>query len=211
MEGVMTAQPKRYITEEEYIEFEAASARKHEYYQGEVFALTGGTEPHNLLSGNAYASLHAQLRRRPCRVYNSDQRVKVLTTGLHTYPDVTIVCGQSQFIESSRLTITNPTVIIEVLSPSTERYDRGMKFQHYRTIPSFQDYILIAQDEHRIEHFTRQENGIWLLYEAIGITAQIVIRSIECVLTVEDVYEKVELAHGKTGITRESAKEESDE
>ncbi|MBP1465856.1 Uma2 family endonuclease [Candidatus Chloroploca sp. M-50] len=207
----MTARPKRYMTEEEYIEFEVASPRKHEYYQGDIFAMTGGTEPHNLLAGNAYASLHAQLRRRPCRVYPSDQRIKVLTTGLHTYPDVTVVCGQPQFIEASRLTITNPTVIIEVLSPSTERYDRGMKFQQYRTIPSFQDYILIAQDDHRIEHFTRQEHGIWLLYEAIGITAHVSIRSIDCVLAIEDVYEKVELAPNKTGITREAAKEECDE
>jgi Uma2 family endonuclease len=207
----MTAQPKRYITEEEYMEFEVSSTRKHEYYHGEIFAMTGGTEPHNLIAGNTYASLHAQLRRRPCRVYNSDQRIKVMTTGLHTYPDVTVVCGELQFVESSRLTITNPTVIIEVLSPSTERYDRGMKFQQYRTIPSLQDYILIAQDDHRIEHYTRQENGIWQLYEAFGLTAQIVLQSIACVLTVEDVYEKVELAHDETGITRESPQEDLDE
>lgn len=204
----MTAQPKRYVTEEEYKVFEAASPRKHEYYQGEIFAMTGGTEPHNLLAGNAHASLHAQLRRRPCRVYNSDQRVKVMATGLHTYPDITVVCGQPQFLEPARLTITNPTVIIEVLSPSTERYDRGAKFQQYRTIPSLQDYILIVQDDYRMEHYMRHESGIWHLYEAVGLTAQIVLRSIDCVLTVEDVYEKVEFAQDETGIPRETRPED---
>lgn len=204
----MTPQPKRYITEEEYLEFEQSSVSKHEYYRGEIFAMTGGTEPHNLLAGNTYASFHAQLRQRPCRVYNSDQRIKVMATGLHTYPDVTVVCGQPQFIEPSRLTIINPTVIVEVLSPSTERYDRGMKFQHYRTIPSLQDYLLISQDDQRIEHYTRQENGVWQLHEAVGLTGQVTIQSIGCILTVADVYEKVELEQDVPGITREPPAED---
>lgn len=195
-----TAQPKRYITEEAYLAFEQTSVEKHEYFHGDMYAMTGGTEAHNLLSGNAYAALHAQLRRRPCRVYNSDQRIKVQATGLYTYPDVTIVGGQPQFMDRLRLTLLNPTVIIEVLSPSTERYDRGMKFQNYRTIPTLQEYILITQDNHRIEHYIRQETGEWLLREAVGLTAQVTIRSIDCILTLEDVYEKVEFEPDETSL-----------
>lgn len=200
----MTAQPQRSFTEAEYLAFEQASEHKHEYYQGDVYAMTGGTEFHNLLSGNTYAALHAQLRRRECRVYNSDQRLKIMATGLYTYPDVTVVCGQPQFVEASRLTLINPTVIVEVLSPSTERYDRGMKFRHYRTLPSLHDYLLIAQDEPRIEHYSRQSDVIWQLAEAVGLTAQLTLRSIECVLALADVYEKVELEPADAGLTHES-------
>jgi Uma2 family endonuclease len=128
-EVVMAAQPKRFLSEDEYVAFELTSSRKHECYRGEVFAMAGGTEAHHLLAGNTYAALHAQLRRRPWGVYNSDQRVKVVPTGLYTYPDLTVVCGEAQFLEPARLTIVNPMVLVEVLSPSTERYDRGMKFQ----------------------------------------------------------------------------------
>ena len=206
----MTPQPKRYITEEAYSELERVSTIKHEYYQGEVYAMTGGTENHNLLGGNIHATLHTQLRRRPCKVYNSDQRIKVLATGLHTYPDVTVVCGEAQFIDRPHLTLVNPTVIVEVLSPSTERYDRGMKFQHYRTITTLQEYILISQDQHRIEHYTRQESGVWLLSEAIGLETQITLRSIDCVLTLEDVYEKVEFEDDDEGLPRDRSADESD-
>jgi Uma2 family endonuclease len=199
----MTAQPKRSFTEAEYLAFEQASEHKHEYYQGAIYAMTGGTEFHTLLAGNTYAALHAQLRRRECRVYTSDQRIKVIATGLHTYPDVTVVCGAPQFVEASRLTLINPTLIVEVLSPSTERYDRGMKFRHYRMIPSLHDYLLIAQDDQRIEHYSRQDSAIWQLYEAVGMATQITLRSIGCVLALADVYEKVELEPNKPGITRE--------
>lgn len=206
----MTPQPKRYITEEEYLDFEQTSTRKHEYYNGEIYAMTGGTESHNILAGNAHASLHTQLRRRPCKVYNSDQKIKVLATGLHTYPDVTVVCGQPEFIDRPRLTLVNPTVIIEVLSPSTERYDRGMKFRNYRTIPTLRDYILISQDDYRVEQYMRQENDEWLLREFVGIEAQLTIRSIDCVLNLEDIYEKVEFEQDDEGIPREILPEEPD-
>lgn len=199
----MTPQPKRYITEEAYLEFERSSTIKHEYFHGEIYAMTGGTEAHNLLAGNAHSSLLVQLRRRPCKVYNSDQRVKVIATGLNTYPDVTVVCGQAQFTDRPRQTLINPTVIIEVLSPSTERYDRGMKFQQYRSIPTLQAYLLISQDEYRIEQYSRQENGEWLLREAVGPEAQLTIQALDCVLTLEDVYDKVEFEQDDLGISRE--------
>lgn len=199
----MTAQPRRSITEEDYLAFELASLSKHEYYQGEIVAMTGGTESHNLLAGNIYAALHGQLRQRPCRVYNSDQRIKVVASGLYTYPDVTVVCGSPQFTGSGRLTIINPTVIVEVLSPSTERYDRGMKFRHYRMIPTLQEYVLVSQTDQRIEHYLRQADGGWHLTEAIGMAAMVKLPSIACQLSVADVYEKVELEPEEPGIPRE--------
>lgn len=199
----MTAQPKRYITEQEYIEVERESVIKHEYYDGEVYAMTGASRIHNLIAGNTLASLHGQLRRKPCQVFPSDMRVKIQQTGLHTYPDLVIICGEPRFTDDALDTLLNPLVLIEILSPSTERYDRGMKFQHYRTIESLQDYILIAQDEHHIEHYSRQDNGQWLLQEAAGIEARLTISSIEGVLLLADVYEKVYIAPENPRISRE--------
>jgi Uma2 family endonuclease len=189
----MTAQSQPYITEEAYLEQERRSITKSEYYDGQIYAMTGAKEPHNLIASNVLASLHGQLRRKPCRVYPSDMRVKVLRTGLNTYPDVVVVCGQPDFVDEKRDTLINPTVIVEILSPSTERYDRGVKFRHYRAIESLRDYILIAQDRQYLEHYTRQENGQWLLEEASDMTAHITLESIACTLSLEDTYEKVEL------------------
>lgn len=199
----MTPQPKPFITEAEYLALERDSLVKHEYYDGEIFAMSGATEAHNLIAANVVASLHGQLRRRPSRVYGSDMRVKVLRTGLNTYPDVSAVCGQLQFAHDTRDTLVNSVLIIEVLSPSTERYDRGMKFQNYRTIDSLQDYILIAQDELQIEHYSRQRKGQWLLNEASGSEATLALPSLQCQLALADVYEKVELFPEQPRVTRE--------
>lgn len=199
----MTAQPRHSISEEEYLTFERTSATKHEYYNGRVYAMTGAKEPHNLIAGNLVAAFHSQLRRKPCRVYASDMRVRVVKTGLNTYPDITIVCGQPQFTDNVRDTITNPIVIVEVLSASTERYDRGMKFENYRTIDTLRDYILVAQDHHHVEHFARQERGLWIFQEAVDISAVMHIQSIECMLKLEELYEKVDFEEGTSDITRE--------
>ncbi len=205
----MTAQPKQEITEQAYLALERSSAQKHEYFDGEIFAMSGGTASHNLISGNAFASLHTQLRGTGCRVLNSDMRLKVVATGLNTYPDVTVVCGNFQFIDERRDTITNPIVIIEVLSPSTERYDRGMKFQNYRTIATLQEYILIAQDKHQIEHFIRQENGLWLFEEARDLGGSIALPSVHCMLTLSDVYDGVDLQQDPTSMPRDVPPENS--
>lgn len=187
------AQPKPYLTEAAYLAIERISPTKSEYYDGQIYAMAGAKEPHNLIAGNLIATLHSQIRRKPCRVYPSDMRIKVIPTGLNTYPDVVIVCGQPQFVDEVRDTLINPTVIIEVLSPSTERYDRGVKFRHYRTIESLQEYLLIAQDRPHIEHYTRQGGGQWLFEEASAVDAQITLSSIDCILSVQDTYDKVEL------------------
>ncbi len=194
----MTAQPTTPLSEEAYLALERASPIKHEYLRGRIFAMTGAKEPHNLIAGNTLAALHAQLRRKPCRVYPSDMRVKVVQTGLNTYPGVMVVCGQPQFTDDVRDTVVNPTVIIEVLSASTERYDRGLKFQNYRTIDTLRDYILISQSSHRIEHYTRQDHGLWLLQECTSLDQTVTLRSIDCTLLLADIYEKVELEPDET-------------
>jgi len=187
----MSAQPQAHVSIAEYLAGERNNRAKHEYYAGDVFAFAGGSEQHNLITGNVLASLHVQLRKRNCTVYPSDMRVKVSQTGLYTYPDVVAVCGTAQFEDDNRDTLLNPTVLIEVLSPSTEKYDRGKKFQNYRTIPSLEEYMLIAQDTYRVEHFTRQPNQQWLLGEATSLDATLSLPSINCTLVLTDVYEKV--------------------
>ncbi|MBZ0289024.1 MAG: Uma2 family endonuclease [Anaerolineae bacterium] len=184
------ALPKTHMTPEEYLTFERASEEKHEYYAGEIFAMTGASENHNLIAGSTYAALYAQLRKRPCNVYPSDMRVKVHATGLYTYPDITIVCGTPELEDNNIDTLLNPTVIIEVLSPSTEAYDRGKKFRHYKTIKSLQDYILISQDSMRIEHFALRDNE-WVYADAEVPNAVITLPSIDCTLRLSDVYEKI--------------------
>ncbi len=188
----MTAKPKPSITVDAYLAQERAGNTRNEYFKGDTFAMAGGSESHNLIVGNTYASFHAQLRHRPCRVYPSDMRIKVIQTGLYTYPDVSIVCDAPEFEDDHRDTLLNPTVIVEVLSPSTESYDRGKKFQNYRLIPSLQEYILISQDNHRLEHYVRQSVHHWQLSEVIDMTAAIELSSVECRLAVSDVYEKIE-------------------
>lgn len=190
----MSAPPKPYITEADYLERERASTTKHEYFAGEIFAMTGASEAHHLIASNITATLHRQLRRRSCRIYPSDMRLKVLQTGLNTYPDLTIVCGSSQFTDPiKRDTLINPTVIIEILSPSTERYDRGFKFQNYRTITSLQDYLLIAQDAAHLECYTRHEPNQWMLTEVFGLGSSLAIASLSATLELADVYEQIEL------------------
>ncbi len=199
----MIAQPKQYSTEQEYIQFERASIGKHEYFDGQIYAMTGASRIHNLIAGNTLAMLHSQLRRKPCEIFPSDMRVKVTRTGLYTYPDLVIICGKPEFTDDILDTIINPLVLIEILSPSTERYDRGMKSQSYRTIETLQDYILIAQDQYHVEHYSRQNSGQWLLQEAIGRESALTIRSIECTLALGDVYEKVAITPEHPTISRD--------
>jgi Uma2 family endonuclease len=187
----MSAAPQQVWTPESYLAFERESETKHEYLAGEIFAMTGASENHNLVTANTLASLHAQLRRTPCRIYPSDMRLKVPAVGLYTYPDVTVVCGEPQFDEDEVPdTLLNPTVLIEVLSPSTESYDRGKKFQHYRTLESLQEYLLISQESARIEHYVRQGEQ-WLFSDAYRLEDVVKLPSIDCSLALADVYEKV--------------------
>jgi Uma2 family endonuclease len=189
----MSARRKPIYSPEAYLQMERAGTVKHEYYRGEIFALAGSSEAHNIILANIITALNLQLRKRLCKVYPSDMRLKIPKTGLYTYPDVSVVCGTVQFDDTERDTLLNPIIIFEILSPSTERYDRGKKFQNYRTVTTLQEYILVAQDAYRVEHYVKQQDGNWLLMTYDAIDNQIYLMSIDCTLTLEDVYNKVDI------------------
>lgn len=180
----------RRMTEAEYLAFERASEHKHEYLNGEVFAMAGASERHVLICASVMFALYGQFRGR-CRVYVNDMRVKVRPSGLYTYPDITVVCGHPQLEDNQLDTLLNPMLIVKVLSPSTESYDRGKKFQHYREIESLQEYVLISQDSPRIEHYVRQDHQFWQFTDAKGLDSSIDLPSIGCTLRLADVYEQV--------------------
>src|ERR1700742_4470449 len=186
---IMSLQPKSVYTPQEYLAIERNSQQKNEYFNGEIFAMGGASERHNLIVGNVFATLHTQLRGKPCKVYSSDMRVKVSRTGLYTYPDIVALCDEAQFDDEQQDTLVNPTVIIEVLSKSTEGYDRGEKFTQYRKIDSLIEYVLIAQDKQRIEPFRRQPDNQWLILPEISEPQEkLNLLSIQCTLLVADVY-----------------------
>jgi len=191
--SAMSLQPSAYLTPKEYLALERGAEYKSEYLAGEIFAMAGTSERHNLIAGNVFAELHTQLRKRPCKVYVSDVRLKVNRTGLYTYPDVMVVCGETQFADDQQDMILNPTVIIEVLSESTEGYDRGKKFEHYRKLDSLSEYILIAQDRFHVERYVRQPDNQWLLAETDNVHDTLSLTSIACNLALADIYDKVEI------------------
>ena len=184
----------KLLTPTEYLALERNSETKHEYYAGQIYPMAGATERHNLISLNAGSELRVQLRKRPYRVYVSDMRVKISETGLYTYPDVTVVGGEPQFEGNQSDVLLNPVVIIKVLSKSTEAYDRGKKFEHYRTISTLVEYLLIAQDSYHIEHYIRQTDGQWLYTATKGLQRTVHLPMIGCDLQLEEVYDKVEVA-----------------
>jgi Uma2 family endonuclease len=199
------------ITEEEYIQRERASTSKHEYYRGHIYAMAGASEEHNLIAMNIAAILRARVRGTTCRAYPSDMRLKVLQTGLNTYPDFTVVCGPPQFTNpEKRDTLTNPSLIIEILSPSTESYDRGEKFQHYRTIDSLQEYLLVAQNKHRIERFVRNDSNEWVLSDIAGIEASLSLHTLQTQIPLAEIYEQVPIRADIT-LLRESRSANSSE
>jgi Uma2 family endonuclease len=189
----MPIQPTPRLTPEEYLARERKAQTKSEYFDGEIFAMSGASPAHVLIVTNVVRELSGQLRPRDCTVYSTDLRVKVSATGLYTYPDVVVVCGAPRFEDEQNDTLVNPKVIVEVLSKSTQDYDRGAKFEQYRTIESFTDYVLIGQDKPHVEHFLRQSDGRWLLTETNRLDDRIELETIAAHLALADVYEKVEI------------------
>jgi Uma2 family endonuclease len=177
-------------TAEEYLAFEASSEEKHEFFGGEVYLMTGASDNHNLIVASTLIALGAQRRGRPCKIYPSDMLVHIASVGDYFYPDLMIVCGQAEVVHVKRDMLLNPTVVIEVLSPSTEMYDRVKKFEGYRTLDSLQEYVLIAQDRPHIERYTRQDKG-WLFIEANGLDETIDLASISFTLALREVYDQV--------------------
>jgi Uma2 family endonuclease len=190
-----SAAPKTPYTLQEYLAFERRSPIKHEYHDGSIFAMAGTSREHNLIVINLGREVSTQLRNRPCEVYASDMRVLVSRTGLYTYPDVVAVCGEPRFEDGEVDTLLNPNVIVEVLSESTEAYDRGKKFGHYRRLESLREYVLVAQDEVRVERYIRQGDD-WLLTELSSLDDTLHLESIGCAVALREIYAKVELARG---------------
>lgn len=190
----MRAAIKSDVTEDEYLDFETTAERKHEYVNGRIYAMAGGDPVHSLLSANVIVALGVALRDRPCTVHTSDLRVNVQATTLFTYPDVTVVCGQIDRHPKSRTTIRNPVVVVEVLSPSTEAWDRGGKFAHYQKLPSLQEYVMVSQEGRRLERYRRLDTGEWALQALEGEGGSISLISLGVELRIDDVYLKVELA-----------------
>ncbi len=189
----MPLQNKRQFTIEEYLAIERNSEQKCEYFAGEIYAMVGASEPHNLIVTNLVRELSNQLKKRSCKVYSNDMRVKVKATGSYTYPDVVAICKDPIFDDEHKDTLLNPTVLIEILSKSTEAYGRGEKFEHYRKMESLSEYLLVSQDKYYIEHFTRQPSGQWLLSETNHPEQIVELPSIHCQLAMSEVYDKVEI------------------
>jgi Uma2 family endonuclease len=193
----MSLQPKTYFTPEEYLELERKVDYKSEYLNGEIYAMGGASPHHVLIVTNIVSELRNQLKNRPCMVYSTDLRVQVSPKGLYTYPDVLVVCDAPQFSDQHRDTLTNPTLIVEVLSKSTKDYDRGEKFEQYRTLKSFNEYVLIAQDKYHAEHFVRQSDNTWFLSETNRLEDILELMTIGCHLKMSEVYDKVDLLETK--------------
>jgi len=187
----MSAEPHRRVSLEDYLAAERQAETKSEFLNGEVFAMSGASRQHNLIAWNLSGALYPQLKERGCEAYVGDMRVHIPATGLYTYPDLAVVCGEPRFEDEELDTLLNPTLLVEVLSPSTEGYDRGRKSAHYRTLDSLGEYLLVSQDEVRVELFTRQEDGHWLLSEASRLDETVTLGSIGCVLRLADVYDRV--------------------
>ncbi|MFN8472634.1 MAG: Uma2 family endonuclease [Anaerolineae bacterium] len=188
-------------TPAEYLALEREAPYKSEYINGQIYAMAGASEQHNLIALNIAADINLEFRGRGCRAYASDMRVKVGPTGMYTYPDVVAFCGEPHLEDRHRDTLVNPAVIVEVLSPSTEAYDRGEKFAHYRRLDSLMEYILVAQDKVRVEHYVRQDDG-WLLSEISDLDGVLRLASIDCSVPLRDIYDKVEFSGEEPGPAR---------
>ena len=189
----MVAEPQHQITAQEYLAFERRAEEKHEFVEGIIYVMSGGTREHGLVNANVVGELRDRLRSRPCEAYGGNVRVKVSETGAYVYPDVVVACGDIQFEDIESDTLLNPLVVIEVLSPTTEAYDRGKKAALYRQMPSLQHYVLVAQDRVSVEVFTRQ-GGQWGLTEATRLAETVRLDAIDCDLPLAEVYAKVQFA-----------------
>jgi Uma2 family endonuclease len=182
-----------HVSPADYLAYERQNEFKSEYLDGEIRAMTGASRRHNLITVNVAAELRAKLRSSDCETYVNDMRVKVPERNLYTYPDVAVVCGEPSFEDAEVDTLLNPTLIVEVLSKSTGKYDRTTKFEHYRTLESLAEYVLVSQDGYRVEQYNRQPDGRWLLTDILGLEATLELKSVDCTLRLGEIYERVEL------------------
>ena len=197
----MSTQPKTFLTPEQYLEIERKAEYKSEYYRGEMFAMAGASWAHNLLVSHLLRDIGQQLRGKPCEICPSDMRVRVSASGLYTYPDAVVVCGEPQLLDNQFDTLLNPHLIVEVLSPSTEAYDRGRKFEHYQSIESLGEYLMISSDRVHADLYTRQPDGRWLLTSAARLEDSLDLQSVGSSLALAGLYEKVDFAEPESTAT----------
>jgi Uma2 family endonuclease len=192
--AVYAQQEKHVYSPEEYLSLERTADFKSEYLNGQIYAMAGSSPEHSAITVNITVALGSQLLDKPCRAFSSDMKVRTTRTGLFAYPDLSIVCGEPEFHDEKRDVLVNPVVLIEVLSPSTEAFDRGKKFAQYQHLETLTDYLLIAQDEARIDHYVKQSDDLWLLSIARGSGGKIYIASLDCTLLLSQVYAKISLS-----------------
>ena len=193
----MPALKKAYLSEYEYLQIERDSEHKSEYYQGEMFAMSGASLAHNEISSNINFALRKRFGNKPCRVFTSEMRVTVQENGLYTYPDLVIVCEKPELEDEHFDTLINPFLIIEILSPSTEAYDRGKKFEMYQKMESLQHYLLVAQDRPSVMHHSRQKENDWLLHTVLNLEDSIEIKDLEIEVKLTEIYERVVFEENK--------------
>ena len=185
---------QRLFTEEEYLSLEDEALEKSEFFQGRIYAMAGGSYDHAAISLNIGGELRSLVKGKNCQLSSSDTRVKIPNSSLNTYPDVTVICGKPELhLYNNSQTILNPMLIVEVLSPTTEKYDRGFKFENYKQISTLTDYLLVAQDRAKVEHFVRQPDDSWSCTVSEGLDATVKIASLECELPLAEIYLKVDL------------------
>lgn len=184
---------KQKFSIEEYLAMEETAVEKHEYYRGEIFAMSGAKVPHNRIAGNVYAILHQRLKGSNCRPYHSDQRIHIESNTLFTYPDISVVCGEDITLNNDNWNILNPIVIFEILSPSTKNYDRGEKFMLYRDIPTLREYILVDSEHVHIEAFRLNVTHRWELEEYNSLEDQLPIKAINETIPVSEIYDGVKI------------------
>lgn len=181
-----------HFSPEEYLAFERGTDARHEYLDGHVYAMAGESIEHSRICVNVAGELRARLKGRPCEVLSPNMKVVTSPTGLFSYPDVVVVCGEPQFYDERRDILTNPTVVFEVLSPSTEAYDRGEKFLRYRTqIEALREYVLVSQHRPLVEHYVRQPDGSWSYSSASDLPGAIDLPSIDCRLPLSEIYDRI--------------------
>ncbi|MBX2896677.1 MAG: Uma2 family endonuclease [Cyclobacteriaceae bacterium] len=181
-------QKNRKYTPQEYLELERKAEHKSEYFKGEIFAMSGATRQHNVISGNFYAFLHQKLKSEGCRPYGSDMRIHIPINSLYTYPDISVVCGKEEFLDNEFDTLLNPTFICEVLSTSTADYDTGGKFTLYRSIESLKEYWVVSSLEYRLLKFVRQPNNDWLMSETVNVNNTVSIETIAVEVPLKEIY-----------------------
>jgi Uma2 family endonuclease len=184
----MSAVPKPRLTPEQYLAIERKAAFRSEYYNGEMFAMAGVSKEHSRVKDNLIVLIGSRLWGGSCRTHSSDMRVKVSRTGLYTYPDIVITCGEERYEDDVVDTLLNPQVVIEVLSDSTEKYDRGKKFRHYQQIDSFREYVLVSQDEPVVERFVRQADGSWATTFVEGLDREFAFATVPVRVPLADIY-----------------------